>query len=103
MIDFPLEISESISLPKYKQLVNSLVEQIQSGRSKYGQKIPSINQISFDYNLSRDTVEKAYKILKKDGVIQSVEGRGHFIANTNPRSELKILVLFNKLSSCKNI
>jgi len=101
MLDFSLEISESVSLPKYKQLVNSVVEQIQSGRSQYGQKIPSINQISFDYNLSRDTVEKAYKILKKDGVIQSVEGRGHFIANANPRSELKILVLFNKLSSCK--
>jgi len=101
MLNFSLEISESNSLPKYKQIVNSLKEQMQTGVLKYGQKIPSINEISFDYYLSRDTVEKAYKSLKKEGIIESVRGRGHFICSTNPNSELKILVLFNKLSSYK--
>ena len=70
MLNFSLEISESNGIPKYKQIINSLIDQIQSGKLQYGQKIPSINQISFDYYLSRDTVEKSYRILKEKYVSQ---------------------------------
>lgn len=98
-----LEISDSASTPKYKQIVNSIIGKIETGRIKYGQKLPSINQLSFDYILARDTVEKAYNELKTRGIIESVKGKGYYVKNTNPESKLKILVLFNKLSSYKKV
>ncbi len=102
MIDFfKIELNDTNNSPKYKQIVESIKELIQSGKIKYGQKLPSINQISFDYYISRDTVEKAYALLKKEGIIESVKGRGHFVVNSKPKTQNRILVVFNKLSSYK--
>lgn len=98
-----LELNHESSLPKFRQLVNSIVENIESGRIEYGQKLPSINQLSFDYYLSRDTVEKAYRYLKKEGTIKSIKGKGYYVTNSAPESRLKILVAFNKLSSYKKV
>jgi DNA-binding transcriptional regulator YhcF (GntR family) len=102
MVDFfNLELNDNNNTPKYKQIVESISQLIQSGNIKYGQKLPSINQVSFDYYISRDTVEKAYTILKETGVIESVKGRGHFVVNAKPKTQNRILVVFNKLSSYK--
>jgi DNA-binding transcriptional regulator YhcF (GntR family) len=98
-----LEVNEESSLPKYRQLVNSIVQNIETGRMKYGQKLPSINQLSFDYYLSRDTVEKAYRDLKKNGIIESVKGKGYYVSNSSPESKIKVLVVFNKLSAYKKV
>lgn len=102
MEDFiTLEISDDSSIPKYKQIFNSIINKIETGHIKYGQKLPSINRLSFDYYLARDTVEKAYVALKDKGVIESVKGKGYYVINSAPDSQIKILVLFNKLSEYK--
>ena len=98
-----LEISDDSSTPKYKQVVRSIISNIEAENIRYGQKLPSINQLSFDYFLSRDTVEKAYIELRERGIIESVKGKGYYVRNTKPDSRLKVLVLFNKLSSYKKV
>ncbi|MEQ8472837.1 MAG: GntR family transcriptional regulator [Marinoscillum sp.] len=103
MEDFiTLEISEDSSVPKYKQIYHSIINKIETGHIKYGQKLPSINRLSFDYYLARDTVEKAYIALKDRGVIESVKGKGYYVINSAPDSQIKALVLFNKLSNYKH-
>lgn len=96
-----LDINETSSVPKYKQIVGSVISKIESGHIRYGQKLPSINKVSYDYLLARDTVEKAYNELKELGVIESVKGKGYYIKNSAPQSQLRILMLFNKLSTYK--
>ena len=96
-----LEISEKSSLPKYKQIVGSVIAKIEAGKIRYGQKLPSINQISYEYLLARDTVEKAYNELKERGIIEAVKGKGYYIKNSAPASQLRVLMLFNKLSAYK--
>ncbi len=98
-----MEINESSSVPKYRQVVKSILSNIEEGKLRYGQKIPSINSLSADYYLSRDTVEKAYLELKDRGVIESVAGKGYYIRRANPLSKLKILMLFNKISAYKKV
>ncbi|HEV7382266.1 MAG TPA: GntR family transcriptional regulator, partial [Dyadobacter sp.] len=58
---FDIEFKESA--PKYMQIIKSLLLAISKGKLKRGDKIPSINQLSEEYLLSRDTVVKAYKHL----------------------------------------
>jgi hypothetical protein len=65
--------------------------------------LPSINDLSFELDISRDTAEKAYKHLKKLGVIGSVPGKGYFISNTDVKQPVRIFLLFNKLSTHKKI
>jgi len=49
--------------------------------------------LSEEFYLSRDTVEKAYKILKERKIITSVIGAGHYISRTNLNSKINILFL----------
>lgn len=96
-----LSIDESSSIPKYIQIVKAIKSEISLGNLKIGDKIPSINNLSAEYYLSRDTVEKAYQILKKQGIIESVKGKGYYISHDSELSKFKILLLFNKLSAYK--
>lgn len=88
-------------IPKYKQIVNSIMENIERGYLVVGEKIPSINEISEEFYLSRDTVEKAYNQLKKQKIILSVKGKGYYVARSVNKSQTKILFLLNKLSNYK--
>jgi DNA-binding transcriptional regulator YhcF (GntR family) len=65
--------------------------------------LPSINELSFEFEISRDTAEKGYKYLKKIGVLGSVPGKGYFVQDNNVKQQLKIFLLFNKLSPHKKI
>lgn len=96
-----IRIDSTSRIPKYQQIINSIVEDIEKGYLEVGQKIPSLNEISEEYYLSRDTVEKAYKYLKEKKIIVSAKGKGYYIARATFTSQIKVLVLLNKLSSYK--
>src|SRR6185436_12560610 len=89
--------------PKYLQLANCIVKAIHEGVLKENDVLPSINELSFEFEISRDTAEKGYKHLKKTGVLGSVPGKGYFIKNAELNQKLKIFLLFNKLSPHKKI
>ncbi|MBP2830656.1 GntR family transcriptional regulator [Aquimarina sp. U1-2] len=96
-----IQIDHNSRKPKYKQIVDSIIDEISRDNLEIGQKIPSINEISEEFYLSRDTVEKAYKLLKERKIIESVKGKGYYIAKTDLINKLNILFLINKLSSYK--
>ena len=96
-----ININTESRIPKYQQVVNSIIHDIEKGYLHMGQKIPSINEISEEYYLSRDTVEKAYNQLKDRKIITSTKGKGYYVARTDLISKLNILFLLNKLSSYK--
>jgi DNA-binding transcriptional regulator YhcF (GntR family) len=96
-----LNINEDSRIPKYQQIVDSIINNISLGNLKMDQKIPSINMFSEEFYLSRDTVEKAYSILKERNVITSIRGKGYYISRTKLISKVNILFLVNKLSSYK--
>ena len=98
-----ISIDEYAVTPKYLQLTNSIVKAIEGKKIEKGYLLPSINDLSFELDISRDTAEKAYKHLKKIGVIGSVPGKGYFISNTDVKQPVKIFLLFNKLSTHKKI
>jgi DNA-binding transcriptional regulator YhcF (GntR family) len=96
-----LTIDENSKIPKYQQVVDTIVSDIEIGLVKVGDKIPSINETSEEYYLSRDTVEKAYKILRKRGIITAVRGKGFYVTSTTKHEGKRILLVFNKLSDHK--
>jgi DNA-binding transcriptional regulator YhcF (GntR family) len=96
-----LGIDENSRKPKYIQIVDSITQNITQGNLSMDDKMPSINMLSEEFYLSRDTVEKAYKILKERKIITPVRGKGFYIARTNLNSKINILFLVNKLSSYK--
>ena len=89
--------------PKYLQVTNAILKAIEDGKIENNYILPSINDLSFELEISRNTAEKAYKHLKNLGVIQSIPGKGYFIEHSGLKPSLKIFMLFNKLSSHKKI
>lgn len=95
------EITHHCEVPKYEQVIRFVLSDIESGIFRNGDRIPSINETSIEYQVSRDTVEKAYRKLRKRGVLKSVPGKGYFVADSYSMNKLKICILFNKLSDYK--
>ncbi|MEO8720580.1 MAG: GntR family transcriptional regulator [Ginsengibacter sp.] len=89
--------------PKYLQIANSIIKAINNGKLQDNDVLPSINEFSSTLDISRDTVEKGYKHLKKIGILDSVAGKGFFVKNTDLLQFYKIFLLFNKLSTHKKI
>lgn len=63
---------------KYFDLMEDLRGQILEGTIKAGEKLPSENELSAQYEVSRQTVRKALQILQNEGYIYAEHGRGTF-------------------------
>lgn len=98
-----LTISNKSALPKYQQLADGIMDAIKLGKIDGDEILPSINELSFLLEISRDTAEKGYRNLRAQGVIQSIPGKGYFVKKNGCSRQLKICLLFNKLSVYKNI
>lgn len=98
-----ITIDEQSITPKYVQIVNSILKAVEQGQITKDYLLPSINDLSFELSIARDTAEKAYRQLKQLGVVGSVPGKGYFISKTDIRQDIKVFLIFNKLSSHKKI
>lgn len=74
-------IDTSSNMPKFRMLVDAVNRSVSEGSLKVGDALPSVNQLCADLQLSRDTVFKAYTLLKEQGTIESVPNKGYFIAD----------------------
>ncbi|TDQ80157.1 GntR family transcriptional regulator [Sphingobacterium yanglingense] len=98
-----IEISDFSSTPKYQQLADAVIEGIKNNYLEKEAPLNSINELSTYLDISRDTVEKAYKLLKAKGIITSSPGKGYFVATTDLKRRIRIAFLLNKLSAHKKI
>lgn len=107
MKDFPIiediEIDDFSATPKYIQITKAIIKAVGEERIKLNDVLPSINEMSFSLDISRDTVEKSYRHLKEIGVLASVPGKGYYVKKTEVNKAYKVFLLFNKLSEHKKI
>ncbi len=96
-------IQEESKVPKYQQVINLIKSDIEQGIFKNGCRIPSINETSMDFYLSRDTVEKAYNKLREQGIISSVPGKGYYVNCERPGNQIRVLLVINKISTHKRM
>ncbi|GAB4025938.1 GntR family transcriptional regulator [Spirosoma gilvum] len=75
-----LHVDENGKTPKFLQIVNGIIAQIEAGVFKPGDRLPSINETSAEYYLARATVEKAYCNLLKSGHITSLYRKGFYVS-----------------------
>lgn len=96
-------IDDFSATPKYQQLANAIISAVRSGKLRQDEVLPSINELSYEFEISRDTAEKGYRHLKGLGVLGSVPGKGYFVRTTQVETPIRIFLLFNKLSEHKKI
>lgn len=100
MEDFKLLTDERLSI--IEQVAQTIAKDIDRGVLKKNDKMPSINEFNKRFEISRDTIWKAYKLLEKRNYLFSKSGKGIYVKGKQ-ESRLKIVLIFNKLSSYKKL
>jgi DNA-binding transcriptional regulator YhcF (GntR family) len=96
-----LTVDETSKVPKYLQIVEIIKSDIDNGIFGIGEQVPSINETSAEFYLARDTVEKAYKVLKEKGILSAVKGKGFYVASTGKLCKKRCLLFLNNFNDDK--
>lgn len=96
-----INIDSQSNLPKYKQIIFSVEVAIAEKRLKRNDKLPSINKVSLEFSISRDTVLLAFDELKKRGIIYSILGKGYYVKSVDFNYEQRFFLLFDELNIFK--
>ena len=84
---------------KYLTIYNQLIEQIKSGKIPPQTLLPSENELSEQYQTSRETIRKALNLLSQNGYIQKVRGKGSIVIDVSKFDfPVSGLVSFKELS-----
>lgn len=76
-------ISNSSGKPIYEQITSQMKNLIIMGSLKEGEALPSMRQLARDLHISVITTKRAYEDLERDGFIETVMGKGSFVARRN--------------------
>lgn len=83
-------IDRNTPTPLYVQLKALIKGKIESSELPPGMRLPSERELCDEYNVSRTTVRETLRELEQEGLIQTIPGRGTFIAH--PRLGLSVNV-----------
>ncbi len=73
------EIDHEGAVPVYRQLAAILRAQIESGELAAGRPVPSERTLTQRYGIAVGTVKKAVEVLRSEGLVHTVTGRGIFV------------------------
>lgn len=73
------------NVPLYQQLAAVLRDQIASGGIAVHRPIPSKTALRQQYEVSAGTVERALDVLKAEGLLESVQGKGLYVTDPAER------------------
>ncbi|KAA0546693.1 GntR family transcriptional regulator [Bacillus sp. BGMRC 2118] len=96
-----IQIDPRSSSPIYEQISKQIKELCFKGILKPGEKVPSVRELSSMIVANPNTVSKAYKELEREGVIETLRGRGTFVTETVQikMNEEKVEMLKEQLKS----
>ena len=80
-------IDYGVATPVWKQLAAILRARIRNGRYEPGRAVPSEKTLEQEFGVARGTIRKAIALLRDEGLIVTVAGRGSYVADPLPDDE----------------
>jgi GntR family transcriptional regulator len=92
-------IANSSRDPIYEQISKQIRSQIIAGDMKEGDPLPSIRNLASELQVSVITTKRAYETLEREGYIDTVTGRGTFVAAQNKEllREIKMKIIEDRI------
>lgn len=84
-MNFYLDRNSRLTL--HDQISNQILDAIDRGILKPGDRLPAQRELSAGLNISRGTIQKAYEMLELKGVIQITKGSGSYVTKTREMNE----------------
>ena len=76
-------LSNSSGKPIYEQITDQVKEQIMTGALAAGDALPSMRLLAKELRISVITTKRAYEELEREGFLETVPGKGCFVAPQN--------------------
>ncbi len=87
----------------YMQIMDSLIDQIENGQLKPGEKLPSERDLSLQLGVSRMTVRRAINDLVTNGLVYRRQGSGTFVAEPKIEQHANMLIGFSESMQQKGL
>lgn len=92
-----MELNNTIATPLYKQLEEKLRQEIETGERPSGSRLPTENELSETYHVSRVTVRKALAGLSELGHLDRKSGKGTFVAEKKLQRSITDVISFTEM------
>lgn len=98
-------LSNSSGKPIYEQITSQIKGMIMSNELKTGDPLPSMRGLAKSLHISVITAQHAYEDLQRDGFIETIAGKGTFVAaqNRDFLREEELRIAEEKLSEAADI
>ena len=80
-------IDPGVATPVYRQLASILRARILDGRIRPDHAVPSEKSLEQEFGISRNTSRRAIALLRDEGLIVTVAGRGSYVVSA---AELRV-------------
>lgn len=90
MNELTINLQPKSKIPLYEQIYDYIKVDIQNGKMKNGEKLPSTRTLARHLEVSRSTIELAYEQLLSEGYIEAEPCRGYFVAQINELFQLHV-------------
>jgi len=87
------ELEHVSGFTKKERIIQGVRTSILEDSCAYGEYLPSVNELSSDLGYARETVVKAYGILKDRGIVGSKHGVGYYVSGIDTKQELTVAVV----------
>ncbi|MBS1473572.1 MAG: GntR family transcriptional regulator [Massilimaliae sp.] len=74
--------------PIYEQICEKVKELIAVGEWKSGDQLPAVRCLARELGINHNTIQKAFSALEREGVINSVAGKGSFVSAMASQTEV---------------
>jgi GntR family transcriptional regulator len=71
-------------VPAYIQIQDQIRGGVRQGTLRPGAPLPSVRQLAADLGINPNTVAKAYMLLEREGILQTLPRRGTLVAESAP-------------------
>jgi DNA-binding transcriptional regulator YhcF (GntR family) len=88
--------------PKYAQIVACVTDGIRGGALSRGDALPSVSAVCREFSLARETVVKAYGVLKRLGIVEALPRKGYYVRTEALDHTVRVLLLFDEFSPYKH-
>lgn len=75
--------------PLYQQIKNKIIEQIQSGKFRVGDRVPSEKELTKEFFVSQITTKNALASLAEEGIVKRIKGKGTFVCESHLTSSIQ--------------
>ena len=79
MIEFKLDPKSGV--PFYRQIIDQIRFGIAAGHLKIGEQLPTVRALAVELKVNLNTVNKAYKELEIQNILETQQGTGTFIGS----------------------